>query len=64
MVILISQKQKNIMSTKKQFNPVIGKDDNVNETNLDNHLYLKKRANVVLVHNVDCHGIGCYYVLT
>ena len=25
----------------------------VNETNLDNDLYLKKKARVVLVHNVD-----------
>ena len=44
---------KNIMPTKKQFNPVIDKDGKVNKTNLDNHLYLKKRARVVLVHNVD-----------
>ena len=44
---------KNIMPTKKEFNPAVDKDGKVNKTNLDNHLYLKKNARIVLVHNVD-----------
>ena len=44
---------KNIMPTKKQFNPAVDKDGKVNKTPLDNHLYLKKKARVVLVHNID-----------
>ena len=44
---------KNIMPTKKLFNPTVDKDGKVNKTPLDNHLYLKKKARVVLVHNID-----------
>ena len=44
---------KNIMPTKKQFSPAVDRDGKVNKTPLDNHLYLKKKARVVLVHNID-----------
>ena len=41
------------MPTKNQFNPAVDKDGKVNKTPLDNHLYLKKKARVVLVQNID-----------
>ena len=45
---------KNIMSTRKQFDPYIDEaDGKVRGTPLQNILYLKKRAKVVLIHNLD-----------
>ena len=44
---------KNIMPTRKEFNPKIDKDGKVDKTSLDHVLYLKKDVRVVLVHNID-----------
>ena len=44
---------KNVMPTRKEFNPKIDKDGKVDKTSLDHVLYLKKGVRVVLVHNID-----------
>ena len=45
---------KNIMTTRKQFDPYIDEaDGKVRGTPLQNILYLKKGAKVVLIHNLD-----------
>ena len=45
---------KNIMSTRKQFDPYIDEaDGKVRGTPLQNILYLKKGAKVVLIHNLN-----------
>ena len=50
----------NVLSTKKTFEPYVDpKDGKVRNTPLQNILYLKKGAKIILIHNIDvCDGLN------